>query len=199
MTATALFTAAVPAGALRARELEPGDVPALQRFFDDNPAYFMAVHGEPAHAAEAQQEFDDAPPAGMGYRRRWLLAFEGADGRLVGMASLVEDFLADAVWHIGLFVVATALHGQGAAPALYAAMEAWMRGRGARWIRLGAVRDHARAERFWWRQGYVEVRQRVGVAMGRRVNDLRVMVKPLGETGVDAYLERVARDNPGAP
>ncbi len=199
MSAVALFTAAAAGHALRARELEPADVPALQRFFDDNPAYFLAVHGEPAHATEAQQEFDDAPPAGMAYRRRWLLAFEDADGRLVGMASLVEDFLADEVWHIGLFVVATSLHGRGAAPALYAAMETWMRERGARWIRLGAVRDYARAERFWWRQGYVEVRQRLGVAMGQRVNDLRVMVKPLGEAGVGDYLARVARDNPGAP
>lgn len=184
---------------LRARELQPADVPALQRFFDDNPAYFLAVHGEPAHAQEAQQEFDDAPPAGMGYRRRWLLAFEEADGQLIGMASLVEDFLADGVWHIGLFVVATALHGQGAAAALYAAMEDWIRSHGARWIRLGAVQGYQRAERFWSRQGYVDVRVRPAVAMGQRVNDLRVMVKPLGEAGVAEYLARVARDNPGAP
>lgn len=193
-----LFATPAPE-ALRARELQPDDVPALQRFFDANPAYFMAVHGEPAQAQEAQQEFDDVPPAGMGYRRRWLLAFEAADGRLVGMASLVEDFLADGVWHIGLFVVATDLHGRGAAPALYAAMEDWIRAHGARWIRLGAVQGYPRAERFWSRQGYVDVRLRPGVAMGQRVNDLRVMVKPLGEAGVAEYLARVARDNPGAP
>jgi hypothetical protein len=45
--------------------------------------------------------------------------------------------------------------------------------------------------------GYVEVRRREAVDTGGRLNDLRVMVKPLavGATLMD-YLEKVARDRP---
>ena len=42
-----------------------------------------------------------------------------------------------------------------------------------------AVAGNARAERFWEKMGYVEVRKRLAVPMGAKVNDLRVLVKPL--------------------
>lgn len=51
-------------------------------------------------------------------------------------------------------------------------------------------------ERFWQRQGYVTTRLREGVDMGRRTNDLRVMVKPLGGRTMQDYLQRVLRDRP---
>ena len=69
---------------------------------------------------------------------------------------------------------------------------------GARWLRLGVVRGNARAERFWERCGYVQVRERGPVQMGRKTNLLRVMVKPLAGGTLDEYLALVARDRPGA-
>jgi ribosomal protein S18 acetylase RimI-like enzyme len=82
---------------------------------------------------------------------------------------------------------------------IYAALEAWMRDRGARWLRLGVVVGNARAERFWESLGYVEVRKRFALEMGARVNDLRVMAKPLGGGAIADYLAMVARDRPGSP
>jgi GNAT superfamily N-acetyltransferase len=180
----------------RALELGAADVPALQRFFERHPDYFHAVIGQPPRPVEAQEEYDDAPPAGMPYGRRWLLQFVDAGGEMVGMASLVSDFLAAGVWHIGLFVVATPLHGQGVAARLYGALERWMAGQGAQWIRLGAVIGNDKAERFWRKHGYVEVRQRAGVAIGQRIHTLRVFAKPLAGGSIAQYLERVARDRP---
>jgi hypothetical protein len=56
---------------------------------------------------------------------------------------------------------------------------------------------HARAERFWHRAGYREVRRRQGVVMGERVNTVVVMVKALAATdGLSEYLAVVARDRP---
>jgi GNAT superfamily N-acetyltransferase len=180
----------------RALELRAGDVPALQRFFERNPEYFHAITGDPPRPDEAQQEFDDLPPAGMTFGGRWLLQFVDARGEMIGMASLLSDFLAPGVWHIGLFVVATPLHGHGVAARLYRDLEAWMAGQGAQWIRLGAVIGNEKAERFWRRQGYVEVRRRAGVVMGRRTNELFVFVKPLAGGAVEDYLAQVARDRP---
>ncbi len=78
------------------------------------------------------------------------------------MANVVSDLLATGVWHLGLFIVATRLHGSGAAVLLYDRLEAWMGASGAQWLRLGVVRGNVRAERFWERRAYVEMRERTG-------------------------------------
>jgi len=181
------------------RVLAQRDIAALQRFFDANPDYFVAVHGEPPRPDEAEREFRDVPPPEMAYREMRMLGFLDGDGELVAMATIVGDFIAEHVWHLGLFIVATALHGSGAAHAMYRQLEDWMVERGAHWIRLGVVAGNARAERFWERVGYAEVRRRGPLQMQRRTNLLRVMVKPLDGRAIDAYLARVARDRPGAP
>jgi hypothetical protein len=46
--------------------------------------------------------------------------------------------------------------------------------------------------------GYIEVRRRHDIAMGRRRNDLRVMSKPLAGGSIDEYLTLVSRDRPVA-
>ena len=158
------------------------------------------MNGESPRADEAEREFRDVPPAGMAYREmRTLGFFADADGALVAMAIVVGDFIAEHVWHIGLFIVATALHGSGAAHAMYRQLEEWMVERGAHWIRLGVVVGNARSERFWERSGYLQVRERGPLEMGRRTHMLRVMVKPLDGRTIALYLALVARDRPGAP
>jgi len=183
-------------GALRAVELGIGDLPALQRFFEANPAYFLAVTGQPPRPDEAQQEFHDRPSAGMPYTSQVMLGFLDAAGELAGIASICSDLFAPRVWHIGLFVVATSLHGSGTAASIYDALEGWMKGQGAQWIRLGAVIGNVRAERFWHKVGYTEVRQRSGIEMGTQLNTLRVMVKPLAGGEIATYLDLVTRDRP---
>jgi GNAT superfamily N-acetyltransferase len=192
---TTLFAAA----GLRAIELGAADVARLQRFFDDNPEYFNAVGGAPAGPTEAQEEIEGGLPPGWTYTRKWMLGFVDGHDALAGMADVVSDIIAPHVWHIGLMIVATRLHGRGTAGPLYDAIEAWARDNGARWMRLGVVAGNTRAERFWARCGYVEVRKRDGIATGERVNTVRVMAKPLTGGTIAEYLSRVARDHPDAP
>ena len=117
-------------------------------------------------------------------------------GSLIGVANVVSDLLAPGVWHIGLFMVATRLHGGGAARSLYEQLERWALDQGAQWLRLGVVQGNTRAERFWERCAFVEVRKRGGVEMGMLVNTLRVMAKPLAAGTLPEYLALVARDRP---
>ena len=183
------------AGAWRCVELCDADAPALQRFYEENPAYSQAVEGMPPPAGSAQDTFDARPPAGWPYGRKWVLGFAEDDGEsLIGMADLLSDLFTNGVWHVGLFMVATPLQGHGVASALYEGLEAWMIERGAVFGRRGVVVGNARAERFWERCGYREVRRREGIPMGRRENDKRVMVKPLAEASISDYLALVARD-----
>jgi ribosomal protein S18 acetylase RimI-like enzyme len=90
----------------------------------------------------------------------WVLGFRDDDDALVAMADLLSNLFVEGVWHIGLFIVATPLHGRGAAEHLYDGLEARMIERGAEWARSGVVAGNARAERFWERLGYREVRRR---------------------------------------
>jgi len=180
-------------------ELTPDDAPALQIFFEANPLYFETVNGQPPQPGEGLAEITDRPPEGYAWRRVWALGFFDAGGQIVAMAGVIADLFAEHVWHIGIFIVATARHGSGDAQQLVGAIEDWARSHGARWMRLGVVAGHARAERFWERCGYVELRRREGMAMGRLVQTVRVMLKPLADDSIDRYLERVERDRPAPP
>ncbi len=194
-----LVPALFVASAYRAVEMREEDVPRLQVFFEENPEYDIAVYGMAPGPGKAREEFDTPIPPGFSHEKRWMLKVTQADGTMVAMASVVSNMMAERVWHIGLFIVATRLHGTGAAREIYAALEAWMRERGARWLRLGVVAGNARAERFWEGLGYVEVRKRFALEMGSRVNDLRVMAKPLEGGAIAEYLAMVVRDRPESP
>jgi GNAT superfamily N-acetyltransferase len=186
------------AGQFHAFELAKADAGKLQDFLERNPEYHRLVCGDPPAADEAEKMFESSLPEGWRYQREWIIAFADSEDSLVGMASLIAGLFVDEVWHLGLFIVATPLHGSGTAQTMYARLEDWMRANGAEWSRLGVVEENARAERFWLRAGYVEMRKREGVELGRRTHVVRVMVKPLAQGRLADYLAKVARDRPDA-
>jgi GNAT superfamily N-acetyltransferase len=195
MASTALPSCPLPE--LDVIELGIGSEALLQRFFDANPEYFVAVTGEPAGAADAHETIRREVPAGWSYTRKWLLGWVDATGELAAMADGVCDLLAPGVWHLGLYIVATSRHGSGDARALYRSLETWAAANGAAWMRLGVVAGNARAERFWDSLGYVETRVRTW-EVGSRTNTVRVMHKPLAAGTVERYLALVPRDRPEA-
>jgi GNAT superfamily N-acetyltransferase len=188
-----------PLPELRIVELGADTEPLLQRFFEANPFYFESVHGEPAQIGEAHQEIFDELPAGWSFTKKWVLGYFDTEGNMMAMANVVSDLLAGNVWHIGTFIVATEWHGTGKALALYQGLEAWALSCGARWLRLGVVAGHHRAERFWSSRGYAEVALREGISMGKRVNVVRVMVKSMYGEGLSKYFDLMARDRPAPP
>ena len=197
MSIAAAEEALFVSGPWRAVELAGSGIDELQRFFDANPLYFETVMGEPPQPSAAHDTLHRVPPDDMTFTRKWVMGFRDEAGALAGMADVIEDLIGDDVWHVGLFIVATRLHGTGAARSLYDALERWMRAGGARWLRLGVVAGNARAERFWEKCGYREVRTRDNVRMGARVHRLRVMMKPLFGGSLEEYLQLVPRDQEG--
>lgn len=189
------------AAGLHARPFRADEVPALQAFFDANPEYSLTVNGRPPPPDAAQVDFDERPPPHLPWRERWYLGLFDAEGAIAGVVEVVSDLGAESVWHIGLFLLATARHGRGDAQACYDALEAWIVAQGALWLRLGVVAGNVRAERFWARQGFAETRVREGVDTGGRLNTVRVMVKPLGAAppaDLESYRRLVPRDRPGS-
>lgn len=181
-------------GRFHAREVNDADLAPLQRFFEANPGYFEIVHGGPPTPDEAREAFEQRPPADWPYARKWLFAFRAPDDSIVGVADVIEDMFASGVWHVGFFMAADRLHGSGVPHALYAHLEAWMRLRGAKWLRLGVIRGNARGERFWQKMGYVDVSERRDYVRGGGTHVLRVMAKPLAGGTFEQYRELVPRD-----
>jgi GNAT superfamily N-acetyltransferase len=185
-----------PIPGLRTIEITAARTTLLQRFFDTNPEYSITVSGEPAGPNAAHDEIHDLPPAGWSFTKMWVIGYIDENDELAAMANVVSDLLVSGVWHIGLFIVATSRHGTGDAQVLYRGLESWAAANGAHWLRLGVVEGNARAERFWIAHGYVETRKRSGVEIGKRINTIRVMVKPLTNGSIAQYLSLVPRDRP---
>lgn len=192
MSATTLF--AVPGATVR--ELDGDDVPALQHFFDRNPEYWLTINGRPPPPDLARLEFDERPPPHLPYERNWCCGVFDDQRQLIGACIVVAGFTSPRVWHLSLFIVATALRGTGVAQRAYEGLEGWIRSHGAAWLRLGVVQGNDAAERFWLRQGFVDLRQRAGIDTGGRINAVRVMLKPLAGAGIDEYLALAPRDRP---
>lgn len=177
-------------------ELGPGSEPLLQRFFEANPLYFLAVSGGPPQPEDAIEEINDELPEGWSYTKKWVIGFADASGELAAMANVVSDLLAKGVWHISTFIVETVRHGSGDASTLYHGIESWAKANGANWLRLGVVKGHTAAERFWQKCGYQQTRERPGVVFSQRVQTLRVMCKSLSGRPISEYLELIERDRP---
>jgi hypothetical protein len=185
-----------PIAGIRTIELTVDRAPELQRFFEENPAYFLATSGEPAGPDEALEEITGEVPAGWSFTKKWVVGYAQENGSLVALANVITDLLAPAVFHIGTFIVATARHGTGDAQELYSELENWSAANGAAWMRLGVVKGNARAERFWASAGYIPVRERHGIQMGNRTTTVRNMVKPLKGGNLEACFSLVPRDLP---
>jgi GNAT superfamily N-acetyltransferase len=182
-------------------EAQRHDIPVVQAFYEANPLYQRLVAGEEVPPDAAEIEFNDLPPPEMAYTKRWWLVArqvhaDGRPGEVIACIDCVIDLIAPGVGHIGLFLVATHLHGSGAAQRLYDALEGWMVEQGSRWLRLGVVERNLRARRFWERQGYVHLRDRHDVPAGAMRNTVHVMFKPVGGGSIHDYLALVARDRP---
>lgn len=184
---------------IRVVELQGADEAELQHFFEQAPDYFMAVNGEPATPTEAREELAGQLPAGWSCSRMYWLGYRDADAQLVAVVNIAADLLAAGVWHIGLLLVDARLHGSGLAHRLHAELEAWAVEKGAQWLRLTVVVGNTKAERFWPKLGYVQVRTREGIRMGQQVNTVSIQVKPVAGGRLDEYAVRVARDRPQAP
>lgn len=184
---------------IRVVELLGSDAAELQGFFERAPDYFIAVNGEPATPTEAREELQGQLPAGWTCSRMYWLGYRDVDDHLVAVVSIAADLLAAGVWHIGLLLVDARLHGTGLAQRLHADLEAWAAKNGAQWLRLTVVVGNIKAERFWPRLGYVQVRMREGVTMGRQVTRVSIQIKALAGGQVEDYLRLVARDVPGTP
>ncbi len=113
---------------------------------------------------------------------------------ILAQIGVATDLLASGVYHLGFFMTATRTHGTGFAHRLHEAYETWAIERGARWLRLGVVEVNRRAEAFWRRLGYTELKRQDNYVLGDRSHVLITMAKPMRGEMLPDYLDAVPRD-----
>jgi ribosomal protein S18 acetylase RimI-like enzyme len=177
------------------------DRPALAAFCRDNPEYDVFLTGEVPDEAEWVEDFmTDLPPASFNWTHTHKLFVRRHQNPdiIAAIIDVTEDMIDKDVGHIGLFQVATALHGTGLANDLYQGLEDWLASRGTDVLRLGVLDGNARGMAFWTRHGFLETRRRQGMAPNGKTHLSHVLYKPLKPLTLEAYRLRVPRDDPNS-
>ena len=178
------------------------DRPALAAFCQKNPEYDLFLTGQIPEADAWVEDFlTDLPPTSFNWKttHKLIARTHQNPDTIAAVIDVTQDMIAPGVGHIGLFQVATALHGSGFAHALYQGLEDWLASRGMDVLRLGVLEGNPRGMAFWTRHGYLKTRQRVGTAPSGKTHQSHVMYKPLKPLTLDAYRQRVRRDDPKSP
>jgi hypothetical protein len=106
---------------------------------------------------------------------------------------VISDFLAEHVWHLEFFIIATALRGTFVSCEVYEALESWITANGGMWLRLGVADVNAQALRFWSKMGYMTRGTWQGTVAGKQL-PLRLMLKRLVEAPWFSYFDQVPQD-----
>ena len=75
---------------LHAIELTTEHEGLLQKFFEQNPQYFLQVLGEPVSSNAAHEEIHAAPPSGWPYTKRHMIGYLDQVNSIAAIASNVS-------------------------------------------------------------------------------------------------------------
>jgi GNAT superfamily N-acetyltransferase len=161
------------------RELagRPDELDAVQRVLQAAPRYAQ-LSGEASVPPNAARALWQARPPGRPRAGKHVYAVD-VGGETVGVVDVVVGYPDDATAFIGLLLLDEAHEGRGLGGATLGAVEAVVR---ARWpevgrLRLGVLRDNARALRFWARHGFVATGEVKPFRAGSRETEVRLFDK----------------------
>jgi len=163
----------------------PRDEAAVQAVFERCAAFNIVVEGRPPGPGAAREFFESAPG---GWRAADVekLGVYDRDGRLIGLIESVAGYPEPGVTHLGLLMLEPDAQGSGLGADLYRAYESWAASHGAERIRLGVVADNEAGHRFWNRMGFTETSRTEPLAMGEKIQTIRVMERDISASGAGA-------------
>ena len=163
---------------LTAESVADADVELFQPLMERCEAFYRLVYGRPACPDEAKLLLLERP-AGLPPEQGHLIALRDTGGALMGILEGIRDFPAPGEWYLGLMLLDPAVRGQRRGEAVIRAYEAWMRGQGARLLRLAVSEPNPAAHRFWLSVGYREEQWVGPVRIGELTYRVLRMSKPL--------------------
>ena len=134
---------------LSVRPLTREDWDAVQRVFDDDPAFFAEINGR----AFTAEEVCTALPPGHTLEDKFLFAVE-RDGRIEGIFDLIRGYPEPHIMYLGLIFLSTKIRGGGMGRRCLHALYDWARGMGSTVMRLGVVEPNAKARHLYATEGF---------------------------------------------
>jgi RimJ/RimL family protein N-acetyltransferase len=133
---------------LTIRPLELSDWAAVQRVFDEDPAFFTEINGR----AFTMEEIGAALPPGRTIHDKFLFAIE-REGRVEGVIDLIRGYPEPHIMHLGLIFLSTRVRG-GTGRRCLRALYDWARAMGATVLRLGVVEPNLKARHLYATEGF---------------------------------------------
>lgn len=134
-----------------ARKLTASDIPDILALYLGNPEYYR--HCPPSPDRESVREDMLALPPGKEAGDKYFIGLFDGDG-LAAVLDLIDRYPDDETAFIGLLMVAKDLQGHGVGTFLVKALSEALRAGGYARIRLGYMKTHCAAARFWHGQGF---------------------------------------------
>lgn len=147
--------AGLPPHGLAARVLRAShekDLADVTEFCRKCSAFFAVVASEP-DAHKAACNLLEARPPSVEPECKHVVGILRGD-QCVAIIDLLEGFPRTAEWYVGLFLLSPEERNRGLGTAIWDAMEAWMRLKGGRLIRLIVQEQNPDAARFWRSVGF---------------------------------------------
>lgn len=162
------------------RDLEQGDVDALQELIESYPAYAERVTGHPPGPSDALSALISVPPDFDPAGKRGIGLWE--DGVLIAFADALFGWPDPSTAHIGLLLVHGAHHGQGVGRRLHeAVLERVRQETNAKQMRLGIVeRIAAHAVPFWTALGYAPTKAVKPYRYDKLESTVSIWARPVG-------------------
>lgn len=133
------------------RPLDDRDAIAVQRLFDEDPAYFADINGHSITIEETRA----AIPPGRTRADKFIFAV-AKDDTVVGLIDIIRGYPEPATWFLGFLFLGRGVRGAGLGRRALHAVYAWAKGQGAERLRLGVVEGNERARRLYATEGFVQ-------------------------------------------
>ncbi len=139
------------------RQLEPGDLPAINALFARCADYALLVEGEPPAPDAANGIFENRPP-GVAASDHFTVGLYHPSDELIGLIEALRDYPDLSTTYLGLMLLDPDHRGEGVGSAVHDAFAVWARQHGAKRLMLSVVEENGAAYRFWQRLGYRQTR-----------------------------------------
>jgi len=157
-------------------QLGPEDCESLQKLFDRCADYALIVEGEAVSPTAARETFQAVPP-GRSVNDKFMYGLLDRQGNILGLLEGMRHYPDEAIWWIGLLLLAPEVRAQGLGRKLVQSFCEYVHAQKGTSIMLGVVEENRSAYHFWQGQGFELVRQSEPRLFGRRTQVVYVMRK----------------------
>jgi ribosomal protein S18 acetylase RimI-like enzyme len=150
------------------------DTQAIQILLEECQDYMLLVDGHPAGTDAAERLLQEMPPEILPDNKFMFGIMHPIKG-LVGLLETIRGYPEEAVWWIGLLLIAPESRSQGLGQKIFSGFVEYIKADGGKAIMLGVVEENERAYLFWNRMGFELVRKTEPRQSGDKTQTVSIM------------------------